>query len=904
MSSIFWETIDVILVSNTRSILGLPFLFENTNFRGKVFATEPVVKFGKILIDDLLCELDQLFESEVNSGYSDAKVNPGCSDLPNMWSGHEEGGMMSSIFWETIDVILVSNTRSILGLPFLFENTNFRGKVFATEPVVKFGKILIDDLLCELDQLFESEVNSGYSDAKVNKPSNPIDYLLNSGEFNWTKFYTRESVMKALDKIHLVAYHEPVDLFGLLTIKGLSAGYGIGSCNWIITSSTEKAKDNFNGTILPLFMHNRPSSGNNVDHIENTTNSTGSSSTAATTTSVGTMNSHSLQRIPSDSTTSTEIDLTCNRSSSIITTTTATIAQTTVSSSSSSGLVARSPIFFISNQVHVSLAYSNAYGEWLNSVKESVLYNADAPFLFQSLSTPSLSLSDTATVYWLPMEARIGAQQINQLVKRCGEPRLALILPQEVYDRPFDWNIKPICIKLQYDQLIGSNNPLDKNNSNNDNNKENDTEKKTDIKSLQIDANQSNNKYDTIKRKLSTTGNDGTLNIADDNKEEREQKVSQSDDSEINEKKRKCIALVNGMLTTRDEQFITKIHGIPYGQQICINLPDTRLEQVRLSTKLIQNIKPICIKLQYDQLIGSNNPLDKNNSNNDNNKENDTEKKTDIKSLQIDANQSNNKYDTIKRKLSTTGNDGTLNIADDNKEEREQKVSQSDDSEISEKKRKCIALVNGMLTTRDGKHWLIGKHEKVEPDIIRPVEDAIIRPMTPPTTTSTSVPATITTATTSSLNNASDQSKDSTLKSNMLDSEKRILVSCCDESSRINPHELIRKLTERGVTGAYLADSCTARQVYSRFSVYNTNKQSGPIQNEDVILFVPVVSLHNFGIYLNKLLKSLMDESAKKEQSFHSPGGEEIKLAVTQPDNDEPTFLKPPVAKKRKKTSK
>ncbi|CAH8574043.1 unnamed protein product [Schistosoma mattheei] len=983
-------------------------------------------------------------------------MSPGCSDLPNMWSGHEEGGMftkiddmnyistdfkfcmlklseMSSIFWETIDVILVSNTRSILGLPFLFENTNFRGKVFATEPVVKFGKILIDDLLCELDQLFESEVNSGYSDAKVNKPSNPIDYLLNSGEFNWTKFYTRESVVKALDKINLVAYHEPVDLFGLLTIKGLSAGYGIGSCNWIITSSTEKvayishtsllyshvlpfddstfedtdvliigtvnmyasdqlektveefchivvqtlahggnvlvpsnpsgiifdlletaiqAKDNFNGTILPLFMHNRPSSGNNVDHIENTTNSTGSSSTAATTTSVGTVNSHSLQRIPSDSTTSTEIDLTCNRSSSI-TTTTATIAQTTVSSSSSSGLVARSPIFFISNQVHVSLAYSNAYGEWLNSVKESVLYNADAPFLFQSLlqcgklvalkslydcscsrkllsdsstvsrysshiltsplllgtgnstsssggyfettsgtnasnpistssdnldsallalnssstrntssnnpnisggiwpnspclifashpslrlgpsvhltrvlaygglrsggssgrtsspshnsiiliesgdyvpsfewnskclcspevhlrriispflqpdkiptnhvsfshlSTPSLSLSDTATVYWLPMEARIGAQQINQLVKRCGEPRLALILPQEVYDRPFDWS----------------------------------------------------------------------------------------------------------NITTKPEQFITKIYGIPYGQQICINLPDTRLEQVRLSTKLIQNIKPICIKLQYDQLIGSNNPLDKNNSNNINNKENDTEKKTDIKSLQIDANQSNNKYDKIKRKLSTTGNNGTLNIADDNKEEREQKVSQSDDSEINEKKRKCIALVNGMLTTRDGKHWLIGKHEKLEPDIIRPVEDAIIRPMTPPTTTSTSVPATTTTATTSSLNNASDQSKDSTLKSNMLDSEKRILVSCCDESSRINPHELIRKLTERGVTGAYLADSCTARQVYSRFSVYNTNKQSGPIQNEDVILFPnpnTLICLHDHGSHI-----ICMDESTR-----------------------------------------
>lgn len=43
------------------------------------------------------------------------------------------------------------------------------------------------------------------------------------------------------------------------------------------------------------------------------------------------------------------------------------------------------------------------------------------------------------------MEARIGAQQINQLVKRCGEPRLALILPQEVYDRPFDWVSVNIC---------------------------------------------------------------------------------------------------------------------------------------------------------------------------------------------------------------------------------------------------------------------------------------------------------------------------------------------------------------------------------------------------------------------------------------------------------------------------
>ncbi|VDQ05387.1 unnamed protein product [Trichobilharzia regenti] len=76
---------------------------------------------------------------------------------------------MSSIFWETIDVILISNTRSILGLPFLFENTKFRGKIFTTEPVVKFGKILIDDLLNELEQLSESQVELNSSKKKQKK---------------------------------------------------------------------------------------------------------------------------------------------------------------------------------------------------------------------------------------------------------------------------------------------------------------------------------------------------------------------------------------------------------------------------------------------------------------------------------------------------------------------------------------------------------------------------------------------------------------------------------------------------------------------------------------------------------------------------------------------------------------
>ncbi|VDP95404.1 unnamed protein product [Echinostoma caproni] len=58
-----------------------------------------------------------------------------------------------SVIWDTVDVILVSNIRSILGLPFICAQTSFCGRILATEPVVKFGKILLEDLTEALEQV-------------------------------------------------------------------------------------------------------------------------------------------------------------------------------------------------------------------------------------------------------------------------------------------------------------------------------------------------------------------------------------------------------------------------------------------------------------------------------------------------------------------------------------------------------------------------------------------------------------------------------------------------------------------------------------------------------------------------------------------------------------------------------
>ena len=41
-----------------------------------------------------------------------------------------------------IDLILISNTKSLIGLPFITESGQFKGQIYATEPTIEFGKLV------------------------------------------------------------------------------------------------------------------------------------------------------------------------------------------------------------------------------------------------------------------------------------------------------------------------------------------------------------------------------------------------------------------------------------------------------------------------------------------------------------------------------------------------------------------------------------------------------------------------------------------------------------------------------------------------------------------------------------------------------------------------------------------
>ncbi|OWK01148.1 INTS9, partial [Cervus elaphus hippelaphus] len=47
----------------------------------------------------------------------------------------------------TVDVILISNYHCMMALPYITEHTGFTGTVYATEPTVQIGRLLMEELV-------------------------------------------------------------------------------------------------------------------------------------------------------------------------------------------------------------------------------------------------------------------------------------------------------------------------------------------------------------------------------------------------------------------------------------------------------------------------------------------------------------------------------------------------------------------------------------------------------------------------------------------------------------------------------------------------------------------------------------------------------------------------------------
>ena len=130
----------------------------------------------------------------------------------------------------------------MLALPYITEETNFSGAIYLTEPTLHFGRLFMEETIEFLEQRSSKSTQDLGSMPTWKSTSNLPGNLAHISGIckTWKKTYSREQIESCLSKVTLVGFSEQKDIFGLVTVSPVSAGFCIGSSNWIINSGFEK----------------------------------------------------------------------------------------------------------------------------------------------------------------------------------------------------------------------------------------------------------------------------------------------------------------------------------------------------------------------------------------------------------------------------------------------------------------------------------------------------------------------------------------------------------------------------------------------------------------------------------------------------------------------------------------
>lgn len=153
--------------------------------------------------------------------------------------------MRAGIDLKDVDVILISNYQSMLGLPFLTELSDFEGVIYSTEPTVQIAKMFMDEMVHYIERVPKTKQASAWKDFFRSIPFPlPIDSLTinnsTSGPKSWSTIYTPQMINLSLSRVKIVGFGEKVNIFGCLETTALSSGHSIGSCNWMLKTDHEK----------------------------------------------------------------------------------------------------------------------------------------------------------------------------------------------------------------------------------------------------------------------------------------------------------------------------------------------------------------------------------------------------------------------------------------------------------------------------------------------------------------------------------------------------------------------------------------------------------------------------------------------------------------------------------------
>lgn len=145
--------------------------------------------------------------------------------------------MDNMIDFSVIDVIFISNYLNMLALPYITEQTGFKGNVYATEPTLQIGRLFMEELVEHIEVAPTANTANFWKDHLSILPSSL------SGTFRpkkWRNIYNRTDIHNSLNKVNIIGYDEKLDILGAFIATPVSSGYCLGSSNWVINTVHEK----------------------------------------------------------------------------------------------------------------------------------------------------------------------------------------------------------------------------------------------------------------------------------------------------------------------------------------------------------------------------------------------------------------------------------------------------------------------------------------------------------------------------------------------------------------------------------------------------------------------------------------------------------------------------------------
>ncbi|XP_052237573.1 integrator complex subunit 9-like isoform X5 [Dreissena polymorpha] len=267
-----------------------------------------------------------------------------------------------------VDVILISNSASMLALPFITQYTGFRGEIFCTDPTLQIGKLYMRELVTYIERVPRTKSCSRWKKADILK-NLPLPLREAVNPTSWRKCYTLQDIDACMSRVQVMGFNEKKSVFGSLTVTCCSSGYSLGSCNWIIHSEYEKIC--YISATSTLTTHPKP-----IDQapLRNSNVVILSSLTQTPLTNPDSMIGEFCVNAAVTIKNGGNVLVPCYPSG-----VTYDLFECLSGHLDSCGL-STVPLYFISPISDSTLAYSNIFAEWLSTSKQSKVYLPEPPF--------------------------------------------------------------------------------------------------------------------------------------------------------------------------------------------------------------------------------------------------------------------------------------------------------------------------------------------------------------------------------------------------------------------------------------------------------------------------------------------------------------------------------------------